>query len=388
MIRRVCIFTGARSDFGLLQPLIRAVMQDEQLELQLVVTGSHLSADFGMSLREIEEAGIPVARKIDILEASDAPVDIAKAAGRGMAGFAEALEELRPDIVVVLGDRYEALAAAFSSVVLGIPLAHLHGGEVTEGSSDDSFRHAITKLASLHFVAAEPYRKRIIQMGESPDRVFLVGGLGVDAMSRLPLLDRDDVERRLNFRLDSRTLLATIHPATAGAIDSGFECDEMLFALEAVRDVRLVFTLANADAGGRAINERIRTFVARNPDRSVCFPSLGSQLYFSCLQFVRGLIGNSSSGLLEAPSFHIGTINIGSRQKGRLRSASVIDCEPERRAISAALSHLFSAEFQQLVKSASNPYGTGGATPAILSELKAANLAGLRLKPFHDIREA
>lgn len=363
-------------------------MQDEQLDLQLVVTGSHLVADFGMSIREIEAAGIPIAKTVEILGTSDTVVDVAEAAGRGMIGFADALGELRPDIVVVLGDRYEALAAAFSSVIFGIPIAHLHGGEITEGSSDDSFRHAITKLASLHFVAAEPYRTRVIQMGESPDRVFLVGGLGVDAMSRLPLLGRDELERRLNFTIDDQTLLATIHPATAGGADSGLECDEMLATLETKRDLRIVFTLANADAGGRRVNEQIKAFVARNPTRSIYFPLLGSQLYFSCLQFVKGVIGNSSSGLLEAPSFHIGTINIGPRQQGRLRSASVIDCAPNRRSIGEALSRLFSAEFERIVLSASNPYGSGGATPEILKVLKTAELGKLRMKSFHDIREA
>ncbi|MGL5167221.1 MAG: UDP-N-acetylglucosamine 2-epimerase [Afipia sp.] len=384
-MRRICIFTGARSDFGLLQPLILAVTQDPQLELQLIVTGSHLSVDFGASVREIEEAGIPIARRIEILGDADTAVDVTKAAGRGMIGFADALDELKPDVVVVLGDRYEALAAAFSAVILGIPVAHLHGGEVTEGSIDDGFRHAITKLASLHFVAAEPYRVRVIQMGENPDRVFLVGGLGVDAMLRLPLLNREDVERRLGFHIDDRTLLATVHPATAGATNPALECDEMLVALESEKDVRVVFTLANADAGGRRINEQIKAFVTRNPMRSVCFPSLGSQVYFSCLQFVKGVIGNSSSGLLEAPSFHIGTINIGARQNGRLRSASVIDCAPDRQSIIQALSRLFSAEFQRIVVTASNPYGDGGATPEILKVLKTAELSKLPMKMFRDI---
>lgn len=385
MTRRICIFTGARSDFGLLQPLIRAVILDEALELQLIVTGSHLLKEFGMSVQEIEQAGIPVTRKIAILGEGDADVDVAKAAGKGMIGFADALHELKPDIVVLLGDRYEALAAAFSSVILNIPIAHLHGGEVTEGSSDDSFRHAITKLASLHFVAAAPYRDRVIQMGEAPDRIFLIGGLGVDAMLNLPLLDRQEVERRLGFSINERTLLATVHPATAGAHNPVRECEEMLAALEAQQDVRIIFTLANADAGGRKVNEQIRAFVARNPSRSACFPSLGSQLYFSCLQFVKGIIGNSSSGLLEAPSFHIGTINIGSRQDGRLRSASVIDCTPDRNAIIVAISVLFSTDFQRILRDVSNPYGGGGATAKVLKMLKTVDMAKLRAKPFRDI---
>lgn len=385
MTRRICIFTGARSDFGLLQPLIRAVLLDNALELQLIVTGSHLSNEFGMSVQEIEQAGISVTRRIAILGEGDADVDVAKAAGKGMIGFADALHELKPDIVVLLGDRYEALAAAFSSVILSIPIAHLHGGEVTEGSSDDSFRHAITKLASLHFVAAAPYRDRVIQMGEAPDRVFLVGGLGVDAMLNLPLLDLQEVERRLGFSINERTLLATVHPATAVADDPVRECEEMLAALEAQQDVRIIFTLANADAGGRKVNEQIRAFVARNPSRSACFPSLGSQLYFSCLQFVKGVIGNSSSGLLEAPSFHVGTINIGSRQDGRLRSASVIDCAPDRNAIIVAISDLFSTDFQRILQDVSNPYGGGGATAKVLKVLKTVDMAKLRAKPFRDI---
>lgn len=385
MTRKICIFTGARSDFGLLQPLIRAVMQDEALELQLVVTGAHLSGDFGSSVGEIERAGLPIAKRIEILGGGDTALDVAKAAGRGMIGFSDAFGELQPDIVVVLGDRYEALAAVFSSVILGIPVAHLHGGEITEGSSDDCFRHAITKMASLHFVAAEPYRDRVIQMGEDPARVFLVGGLGVDAMLSVPLLSRQEVERRLNFALDDKTLLATIHPATAGADDASLDCNEMLAVLAGRPDLRLVFTLANADAGGRAVNAQIEKFVAENPTRSVCFPSLGSQLYFSSLQFVRGVIGNSSSGLLEAPSFHIGTINIGPRQDGRLRSASVIDCAGNRDSIEEALSRLLSPEFQRIALSAVNPYGRGGATPRILDVLKTAELGALRLKPFRDI---
>lgn len=385
MTRRICIFTGARSDFGLLQPLIRAVMLDERLDLQLIVTGSHLAADFGTSVREIESAGIPIARKIEILRTVDTTVEVAKAAGRGMIGFADAFGELKPDVVVVLGDRYEALAAAFSSVILGIPVAHLHGGEITEGSVDDSFRHAITKLASLHFVAAEPYRNRVIQMGESPNSVFLVGGLGVDAMMRLPLFGRDEVERRLNFVIDDQTLLATVHPATAGTVDFDLECQEMLAALETERNLRVVFTLANADAGGRKINEQIKTFVERNSTRSVVFPSLGSQLYFSCLQFVKGVIGNSSSGLLEAPSFRIGTVNIGLRQDGRLRSTSVIDCAADRQSIAAALSNLFSMEFQRTLPFVSNPYGSGGATFEILRVLKTTDLGKIRTKSFHNI---
>jgi len=207
-------------------------------------------------------------------------------------------------------------------------------------------------------------------------------------MSRLPLLGRDEVERRLSFAIDDRTLLATIHPATAGVANSGLECSEMLAALEIERDLKIVFTLANADAGGRGVNDQIKAFVARNPDRSICFPSLGSQLYFSCLQFVRGVIGNSSSGLLEVPSFHIGTINIGPRQKGRLRSASVIDCAPDRRSIGEALSRLFSAEFQRVVSSASNPYGSGGAAPEIIKVLKATDLSKLHTKSFYELPKA
>jgi UDP-hydrolysing UDP-N-acetyl-D-glucosamine 2-epimerase len=383
--RRICVFTGTRADFGLLRPLIHDIMQDAMLELQLIVTGSHLAPEFGMSCREIEQAGIPIARKIEILDASDTAVGVSRASGLGMIGFGQALDELRPDIVVVLGDRFETLAAAFSALVLGIPVAHLHGGEITEGAIDDSLRHAITKIAALHFVAAEPYRDRVIQMGENPDRVFLVGGLGIDAMLRLPLLDQQEIERRLEFKIDAHTLIATVHPATAGIADPGLECDEMLAALQVRPDVRVIFTLANADTGGRGINERVKAFVARNADRSIWVASLGSQLYFSCLKNVKGVIGNSSSGLLEAPSFGIGTINIGARQKGRLRSNGVIDCAADRRSIGEAITRLFSEEFQNVVASAVNPYGTGGAASKILAVLKTTGLVELRTKSFRDI---
>lgn len=386
MIRKVCIFTGARSDFGILQPFIREVMQDEALEMQLIVTGSHLSAAYGMTVDEIEKAEIPIARRVEILGEADTRLEVAKAVGRGVIGFSEALSELTPDVAVVLGDRYEALAAAFSAVVLGIPVVHFHGGEVTQGSIDDRFRHAITKLASLHFVAAEPYRKRVIQMGDGPDRVFVVGGLGVDAMLRMPLLSREEVEHRLNFQIDGRTLVATVHSATGDTNgDPAHECREMLAALEDQRETRIIFTFANADAGGKIVNEQIVEFVKRNVERSVCFPSLGSQLYFSCLKHVAGLIGNSSSGLLEAPSFHVGTINIGPRQDGRLRSVSVIDCPADRNAIAQALSRLFSAEFRTIVASASNPYGSGGAAAKILKILKSFSSDQLHTSSFHDL---
>ena len=382
--RKICVVTGTRAEYGLLRGLVGSIAADPTLELQLVVTGTHLAPEFGNTYREIAQDGFPIARKIDIVLASDTPAAVAKSAGLGLIGFAEAFADLAPDIVVLLGDRYETLAAATAALIARVPIAHLHGGELTEGAIDDAMRHAITKMAALHFVAAEPYRLRVIRMGEPPDRVFLVGGLGVDAILHTEFADRMEVESALELALGSRNLLVTFHPATADAEPASRQCDELLRALEGFVDARLIFTLANADVGGRAINQRIESFVARNPQRSVAVTSLGSRLYLSTMRFVDGIVGNSSSGLLEAPSLHVGTINIGDRQKGRLRANSVIDCSPECHSIRAAIERLYDPDFRAHLPATRNPYGDGGATKRVLQVLKDVDLMNLRVKRFYD----
>ncbi len=388
MSRKICIVTGSRAEYGLLKGLIGAVAGDPALSLQLIVTGSHLVPEFGMSCREIEADGFPIARRIEMQLASDTGVGTAKATGLGIIGFADALTDLQPDIVVLLGDRFETLAAAVAALQTGFPIAHLHGGELTQGSIDDAMRHAITKMAALHFVAAEPYRDRVIAMGEPPERVFLVGGMGIDAIVHTDFADRAALEHRLGLAFGACTLLVTFHPPTADPGAAGRQCAELLAALETLPDTRVVFTMANTDAGGREINARLAAFVAHHPARSVLVASLGSRLYLSCMRLVDGIVGNSSSGLLEAPSLGVGTVNIGDRQHGRLRAASVIDCLPERASILAAIARLYDPEFRACVAGVRNPYGDGGATARVLRVLKETELHGLTRKNFHDLPAA
>ena len=355
------------------------------MQLQLVVTGAHLSPEFGLTYREIEGDGFHIDSRVEMLLSSDSPVGTAKSMALCLSGVADALSTLRPDIVVLLGDRFEMLPVAAAALILRIPVAHLHGGESTEGAFDDSIRHAITKLSHLHFVAHDEYRQRVIQMGEAPERVHTVGGLGVDAIHRIRLLDRRSLEEALEFPLGHRNLLVTFHPATLESESAATQVSELLSALADLADTHLVFTLPNADTDSRAIVERINQFVAQHPTNARVYASLGQIRYFSCLRHFDAVVGNSSSGLAEAPTFKIATVNIGTRQAGRLRSTSVIDCAPTRSSIHDALARAFSAEFQELLKSAVNPYGTGGASDAIVRVLETWPLEGLVNKKFYDL---
>jgi GDP/UDP-N,N'-diacetylbacillosamine 2-epimerase (hydrolysing) len=312
-----------------------------------------------------------------MLLSSDTPVGIAKSMGLGVIGFADALAELKPDLLVVLGDRFEIFSAVSAALVARIPVAHLHGGEVTEGAYDEAFRHSITKMSHLHFVAAEEYRKRVIQLGESPDRVFLVGGLGIDAISHLELMDRQALQN----------LLITFHPSTLEAAAAADQMGELLAALADLRDTNLIFTLPNADTGGRALRHMVEDFVGRHPNARA-YTSLGQLRYLSCIAHVDGVVGNSSSGLLEVPVFKKGTINIGDRQRGRLQASSVINCQANRTAIKAALQRLYSGDFQTSLRTVSNPYGQGGASEKIIEAIKKSDFSGLTRKQFHNLERS
>jgi GDP/UDP-N,N'-diacetylbacillosamine 2-epimerase (hydrolysing) len=387
MNRRVCVVTGTRADYGLLRWVIDGIAKSPTLDLQLVATGMHLSSEFGLTYREIEGDGYTIDAKVEMLLSSDSAASVAKSMGLGMIGFADVFERLRPDVVVLLGDRFEILAAASAALVARIPIAHLHGGETTEGAFDEAIRHAVTKMSHLHFVAAEPYRQRVIQLGEHPDRVHLVGGLGVDAIRRVPLLDRAALEASLDFRFGERNLLVTFHPVTLESRSVEQQMDELLAALDALPDTRLIITLPNADNGGRTIIHRIEAFVASHPNARA-YTSLGQLRYLSCLRQVDAVVGNSSSGLAEAPSMGIGTINIGDRQRGRLRAASVIDCEPDRHDILRAIDTSYSADFRITLATVANPYGDGGASARIVKALEIACLSDLVKKAFHDLPSA
>ncbi|MGF2733399.1 UDP-N-acetylglucosamine 2-epimerase [Marinobacter sp. DUT-1] len=385
MTRKVCVVTGTRAEFGLLRWLMGEIQNHPQLELQVVATGMHLSPEFGSTYREIEEAGFEIDARVEMLLSSDTNTAVTKSMGLGVIGFADAYEHLAPDIVVLLGDRFEIFAATSAAMIAGVPVAHLHGGETTEGAFDEAIRHSITKMSHLHFVAADEYRRRVIQLGEHPDRVFNFGGMGIDAIKRIELLSREELERSLELSFGEKNLLVTFHPVTLeGGASSAAQMGELLAALDRLGDTTLIFTMPNADTGGRELSAMVREFAQRHPHAKV-YTSLGQLRYFSCLAQIDGVVGNSSSGLAEAPSFNIGTVNIGDRQKGRLKASSVIDCEPNREAIQAALETLYSADFQTSLAAVSNPYGNGGASEAIVKVLAEYPLENIRKKQFYNL---
>ncbi|MBM4229838.1 MAG: UDP-N-acetylglucosamine 2-epimerase (hydrolyzing), partial [Gammaproteobacteria bacterium] len=353
-------------------------------KLQVVATGMHLSPEFGLTYREIEADGFVIDRKLEILTSSDSASGVTKSVGLGVIAFADAFAELRPDIVVLLGDRFEIFAAATAAMIAGQPIAHLHGGEVTEGAIDDAIRHSITKMSHLHFVAAEPYRRRVLQLGEPPDRVLLSGGLGVDTVCKTPLLNRCDLEAAIDFRLGKKNLLVTFHPATLEPGSAPIQMAELLKALDSLSDTNFILTMPNADTGGRELIRMVEQFVSTRP-HTRAFTSLGQVRYLSCMAHVDGVVGNSSSGLAEAPSFKKGTVNIGDRQRGRLKAASVIDCDPDCESIIAAIEVLYSPTFQARLEQVENPYGNGGASEKIVDVLKHFDISNITKKSFQDM---
>ena len=387
MRRKICVVTGTRAEYGLLRWVMDGIRASSELELQVIVTGMHLSPEFGLTYQVIEQDGFRIDKKIEMLLSSDSPVGLTKSMGLGLIGFGEALQELRPDLLFVLGDRFEIFSAASAAMVARIPIAHAHGGESTEGLIDEAMRHAITKMSHLHFVAAEKYAERVIQLGEHPDRVFLVGGLGVDSIKKLTLLDRPALEASLGFQLGTRSLLVTFHPTTLESSTTRHQMTELLAALEALVDTHLIFTMPNADTDSRVAFQMIEQFVSAHVNARA-FTSLGQLRYLSCIRHVDGVVGNSSSGLTEVPSFAKGTINIGDRQRGRLRCESVIDCPPERAAITAALHRLFSPVFNEKLQTVRNPYGDGGASESVVETLTRISLDGILKKHFYDLRES
>ena len=386
MSRTICVVTGTRADYGLLRWVMEGIRQAPGLSLQVIATGMHLSPEFGLTYREIEKDGFVIDRKVEMLLSSDTPAGVSKSMGLGMIGFSDAIEQLKPDLILVLGDRFEIFAAASAAMVARVPIAHLHGGETTEGAIDEAIRHAITKMSHLHFVAAEEYRRRVVQLGESPDRVFLVGGLGIENIKKLELLDRAALEDALDFKLGPKNLLVTFHPVTLERSTAGQQMAELLAALDALEEVHLIFTMPNADTDGRILIDMIQQFVASHPNARA-YTSLGQLRYLSCVRQVDGVVGNSSSGLTEVPTLRKGTVNIGDRQRGRLKAGSVIDCAPERKSIADALRILYSPEFQARLAAVSNPYGDGSASEKVVRVLQEHPLDALLKKTFYDLAQ-
>lgn len=384
-MRKICVFTGSRAEYGLLMPLMDAIKKDKTMILQILVSGMHLAPEFGLTYREIEQDGFSINERVEMLVSSDTNEGTAASIGLGITAIAAALARLFPDIIVVLGDRFEALACAVAATTMRVPVAHIHGGEVTEGTLDEAYRHSITKMSYFHFTSTEEYRKRVIQLGEHPDRVFSVGALGIDNIKKMRLLSKAVLEKSLGITFGRRNLMVTFHPATAEGNTARRQFLNLLASLDELSNTRIIFTKANADAGGRVVNTLIDRYVAKNSSKAVAFTSLGQLRYLSLLRFVDAVVGNSSSGIIEAPSFRIGTINIGNRQKGRIRPPSVIDCSPTKTEIRHALDRLYSPAFRNAIKSFDNPYGDGHAAEQIKRFLKSTHAPHSMKKSFYDV---
>ena len=382
---KICIITGTRADYGLLRWLMKSVREDSKFELQIIATGMHLSSEFGLTYQEIEKDGLRINYKIEMLLSSDTPSAISKSTGLGLIGFGDAYNKLQPDIIFVLGDRFEILAASIAALFAKIPIAHIHGGETTIGAFDEAIRHSITKISWWHFVAAEEYLQRVIQLGEDPKRVFNVGGLGIDAIKKTKLLSKNELINKLGIKFSSKNMLITYHPVTLEKQTSKKHFQSLLNVLGNLEDCFLIFTMPNSDPDSQVIKLMIKNFISSNKDRSISFTSMGHLNYLSTMQFVDCVVGNSSSGLIEAPAFNIGTINIGDRQKGRLKAKSVIDCKPTKTSIKDAISTLYSEEFQNNLSTVVNPYGEGDAIEKIMEILKNITIPDEPKKEFYDL---
>jgi len=389
-MRKICVVTGSRAEYGLLYCLMKEIAEDPDLTLQIVATGMHLSQEFGLTYQEIEADDFTIDAKVDMQLSSDSPVNVTKSIGLGVIGFADALEQMKPNIMVVLGDRFEILAAAQAAMVARIPIAHIHGGETTEGVIDEAIRHAVTKMSYLHFTAAEPYRDRVIQLGESPDRVFNTGAIGLDNLMQADTLCKSDLEKALDFKLGPGPLiLCTYHPVTLSEDNVESAVGELFQALDNLPSARVVFTKSNADTGGRAINRMIDVYTASNSDRTASFVNLGRILYPSLLHIADVVLGNSSSGIVEAPAARTATVNLGNRQRGRLKGSSIIDCEETSDSIASALNKALSPKFQTIVASSKPIFGEGGASKRIRLVLKETPLGpNVLMKKFHDLAVA
>jgi len=383
--KKICVVTGTRAEFGLLYWLIKGIQDDADLDLQLIVTGMHLSPEFGLTYQEIEKSGFAIDYKVEMLLSSDTPSSISKSTGLGIIGFADAYNKLNPDLVIVLGDRFEIFAASSAALFANIPIAHIHGGETTAGAFDEALRHSITKMATLHFVAAEPYKRRVIQLGENPGRVFNVGGLGVEAIKKLSLLSKKELEKAIGFELGNKNLLVTFHPVTLESNTSQQQFNNLLTAISRLDDTKVIFTKANSDTDGRIINKLIDDYIVNNPETSIAFTSMGQLNYLSSMQYIDAVVGNSSSGIAEAPSFKVATINIGDRQKGRVMADSIINTEPIVESISSAFEIIYSREFQNNLKITDNPYGGGNASESIIERIKLIDYSKCLKKEFFDL---
>lgn len=387
-MKRIGIMTGTRAEYGLLKSLMQEINKDNDLELYLIVSGMHLSPEFGMTYKEIEEDGFEINAKVEMLLSSDSPAGISKSIGLGVIGFADEFQRADLDMLILLGDRYEALSAAISAMVMRIPIAHLHGGELTEGAIDEGIRHSITKMSYLHFTSTEQYRNRVIQLGENPERVFYVGALGVENIKKINLMTKEELEKSIHFEIDENTVVVTYHPVTLENNTVEEQFLNLLKVLDRNPKIRMIFTKANADTNGRIVNELIDKYAAQNSERACAFVSLGQKRYLSALKYCRIVIGNSSSGIIEAPSFGKPIINIGDRQKGRICADSVINCGYTQQEIQQAMETALTEEFENKARNCRNPYEKENTAANIISVIKDYLLNDkIKLKKgFYDIK--
>ena len=358
----------------------------ETLQLQILASGMHLSPEFGMTIQEIRTDGFEPDETIEILLSSDTPTAICKSMGLAMIGYGEALQRLKPDMVVVLGDRFETFCMAAAAQVCRVPLAHVHGGETTEGAIDEAFRHSITKMSHLHFASCEEYRKRIIQLGEAPDRAFNVGALGVENIRCMSLMGRSELAESIGFNLENPYFLVTFQPVTLEKSTSEGQFQSLLDALDAFPEYNVILTKTNADTDGRVINRLIEDYAEKRPERCIAVTSLGTHRYLSAMKYAIAVIGNSSSGIIEAPTFKIPTVNIGNRQKGRIQAASILNCSPDADAVRQTIVHALSPAFRQSLSGISNPYDRLDTCSRIVRLLEKSDIFGIMKKSFYDIR--
>lgn len=376
-MRKICVITSTRAEYGIMSNLIEKISLDENLQLQLIVTGTHLSKKFGLTYKEITA---PITKKIDIKPEKEPAQTMALAIEKFSKGF----KKLKPDLILILGDRYEIMAVAIAAMLNNIPIAHLHGGEATFGAIDEAIRHSITKMSHIHFASCEEYRKRIIQLGENPDNVFNVGALSVENIEKVKLLNKEDLEKNLNFKFAEKNLLVTFHPVTLENSTSYQQFSELLSALSELQNTNIIFTKPNSDSGNQEIVKLIDNYV-KSHSNTIAFNSLGLLRYFSAMQFIDAVVGNSSSGIMEAPSFKIGTINIGDRQKGRIQAKSIINCESKKQDILEAICKLYSKDFQMELSKVENIYKKDSTSDKILEILKGYDLKNILKKSFYDL---
>ena len=383
--RKICVVTTSRAEYGLLKHLMQIICDDKNLLLQLIVTGTHLDARFGATYKEIEKNFV-IDSKITMQLDDTSPKKLSFAMANLQKEITDVFSNLSPDIIVILGDRYEILSVATAAMMLQIPIAHIHGGELTEGAIDDNIRHAVTKLSQLHFTSTQEYAKRVIQLGEEPQRVFNVGSLGVENIKDITLLSKEEFEKSINFTLGKKNILVTYHPQTLSKLTAKEQFHELLDAVESLKETKIIFTKSNADTGGEIINTMIDEYVAKNREKAIVFASLGQLRYFSAIRHVDVVVGNSSSGILEVPSFHKPTVNIGQRQKGRVQAASIINCEILQEDIKKAIYKAYSKKFVQSLQNISNPYGLEDTSKRIKNILKKISLEDIVQKKFYDVK--